>query len=128
MTLRLLGLLFSIAHHCHLLECALSELISNETRFSIMKLHTSEMVMATSSRDTCAPRFIPVGSFSSAQKIYCYYCHKLGHKINECRTRLSRENYRAPSHKAAVVTYTDASDMSLTSIVPQLNPLSPADI
>ncbi|GLT64261.1 hypothetical protein SLA2020_367650 [Shorea laevis] len=110
------------------LEGALSELISEETRFSTMKLHTSEMVMATSSRDTRAPDSNPVGSFSSTKNMECRYCHKIGHRINECRARLSRRNYRAPSHKAAAVTHTDASDMSHTSIAPQPSTLSPSDI
>ncbi|GLT71394.1 hypothetical protein SLA2020_434180 [Shorea laevis] len=72
--------------------------------------------------------FILVGSSSSTQKMHCHYCHKLGHKISECRARLSRGNYRAPSHKAAAVTHTDALDMSLTSVVPQPDTLSLAEI
>jgi hypothetical protein len=110
------------------LEGALSELISEETRFSTMKLHTSEMVMATAPRDTSAPGSNPVGSSSYTKKMQCHYCHKFGHRINECRARLSRGNYRAPSHKAAMVTHTDASDMSHTSTVPQPSTLSPSDI
>jgi hypothetical protein len=47
------------------LESALSELISEETRFSTMKLHTSKMVMATVSCNMRAPNSIPARSFSS---------------------------------------------------------------
>jgi hypothetical protein len=61
----------SLLHHSPLpsLESALSELVSEETRFSTMKLHTSEMVMATASRNTCAPNSILAGSSSSNRNI-----------------------------------------------------------
>jgi hypothetical protein len=54
------------------LESALSELVSKETRFSTMKLHTSQM--ATASHNTRAPHYIPVGSSSSNRNIQCHYC------------------------------------------------------
>jgi hypothetical protein len=47
------------------LESAFSELISEETQFSTMKLHTLEMVMATASCNTRAPNSIPARSSSS---------------------------------------------------------------
>jgi hypothetical protein len=43
-------------------ESALSKLILEKTRLSTMKLHTLEMVMATASRNTCAPNSIPASS------------------------------------------------------------------
>jgi hypothetical protein len=58
------------------LESALSELVSKETRFSTMKLHTSEMVMATASRNTRAPNSILAGSSSSNRNIQCHYYQK----------------------------------------------------
>jgi hypothetical protein len=105
------------------LESALSELISEETRFSTMKLHTSEMVMANASRNTCAPNSIPAGSFSSNRNIQCHYCQKFGHKYSECRKRLSRGNHQALNHKAVVVAHTDTSDMSYTDVAPTPNPV-----
>jgi hypothetical protein len=110
------------------LESALSELISEKTRFSTMKLHnTSEMVMATTSRNTHAPSSIPTGS-SPSHHVQCTYCHQFGHKINKCRTRLYRNNHRTPRHKVAVVAHTDASNMSLISIAPSSSTLSSTEI
>jgi hypothetical protein len=74
--------------------------------------------MATASHNTCAPNSIPTGSSSSNWNIQCHYCQKFGHKYSECRKMLSRGNHRAPSHKAAVVTHTDTSDMSYNDAAP----------
>jgi hypothetical protein len=61
----------SLLHYSPLssLESAISELVLEETRFSTMKLHTSQMVMTTASRNTCAPNSILAGSSSSNQNI-----------------------------------------------------------
>jgi hypothetical protein len=122
----------SLLHHSPLpsLESALSKLVSEETRFSTMKLQTSEMVMATTSRNTRAPNSIPAGSSSSNQNIQCHYCQKFGHMYSECRKRLSRGNHRAPSHKVAAVTHTDTLDMSYHDVAPAPQPstLSPTEI
>jgi hypothetical protein len=95
-----------------------------------MKLHTSEMVMATISRNTRAPNPIPAGSSSSNWNIQCHYCQKFGHRYSECRKRLSRGNHQAPSHKATTVTHIDTSDMSYTNVAlaTQSSTLSPAEI
>jgi hypothetical protein len=87
-----------------------------------MKLHTTKMVMATASRNTCAPNFIPAGSSSSNQNIQCHYCQKFGHRYSECKKRLYRGNHRAPSHKATTVTHTDTSDMSYHDAAPAPQP------
>ncbi|GLT62569.1 hypothetical protein SLA2020_351930 [Shorea laevis] len=83
--------------------------------------------MATSSRNTRAPDSFLLDLLHLLEK--CIVTIVINWpQISECRARLSRGNYRAPSHKAAAVTHTDASDMSLTSVVPQPSTLSPADI
>jgi hypothetical protein len=84
--------------------------------------------MDTASRNTRAPNSTSAGSSSSNQNIQCHYCQKFGHKYSECRERLSHGNHQAPSHRAAVVTHIDTSDMSYTDVAPQPSTLSPAEI
>jgi hypothetical protein len=75
------------------LESALSKIVLEETRFSTMKLHTLEMVMAITSCNMYTPNSIPTRSSLSNRNIQCHYCQKFGHRYSKCIKRLSRGNH-----------------------------------
>jgi len=74
--------------HCQPLptiDATISELISEETRRSTMKMQSSDMVLATASRGTSQSSTWHSSSQSTSKTGFCKWCKRNGHTINECR-------------------------------------------
>jgi hypothetical protein len=74
--------------HCQplpTLDATISELISEETRRSTMKMQSSDMVLATASRGTSQSSTWHSSSQSTSKTGFCKWCKRNGHTINECR-------------------------------------------
>jgi hypothetical protein len=67
------------------LDAAVSELISEETHCSTMKMQSSDMVLATASHGTSQSSTGHSSSQSTSKIGFYKWCKRNGHTINECR-------------------------------------------
>jgi hypothetical protein len=91
--------------HCQplpTLDATVSELISEETRRSTMKMLSSDMVLATASHGTSQSSTRHSSSHSTSKTDFCKLCKHNGHTISECR-RLQRYKQKQASQQTAAV-------------------------
>ncbi|KAA8550319.1 hypothetical protein F0562_002003 [Nyssa sinensis] len=118
------------------LDAAVSELISEETRRSTMKMQSSNMVLATASRGPSPSSTGRPSSQSNSTIRLCQWCNFRGHTIDECRKYKSYQRRQAYRQTATVSSSTPAhqtaSLASSTSSAPESSspstPLTAADV
>ncbi|KAA8517060.1 hypothetical protein F0562_017122 [Nyssa sinensis] len=118
------------------LDAAVSELISEETRRSTMKMQSSDMVLATASRGPSPSSTGRPSSQSNSPIRLCQWCNFRGHTIDECRKYKSYQRRQASRQTATVSSSTPAHQTaalaSSTSSAPESSspstPLTAADV
>jgi len=91
------------------LDATVSELISEETRRSTMKMQSSGMVLATASHGSSQSSTGCSSSQSTSKTGFCKWCKCNGHTINECRKFQYYKQQQASQQTSVVASFTSST-------------------
>jgi hypothetical protein len=99
-----------------ILDATVSELTSEETRRSTMKMQSSDMVLATTSHGTSQSSIGHSSSQSTSKTGFCKWCKHNGHTINECLKFQHYKQKQASQQTVVVASSTPETPSQSTSL------------
>ncbi|XP_022861550.1 uncharacterized protein LOC111381931, partial [Olea europaea var. sylvestris] len=116
-----------------ILEVALTELISKETQQQTHRVHSTDMVLATTPSSSSTPATPAVAVASSKSRRFnsqCHYCKEDDHCISDCPKKKAKDTLKANASYSSkpVAAISTSSSASNSSFEPFLSSLSATDI